>query len=317
MIEVAATKPIEPLRSPINWGAIWGGWVVAMGIAWLFYIVGLAVGFSAFDVNNPEAVGKGIGIGTAIWLVLTWAVSLFLGGMFASWLDGKADTTVGTLHGVAVWGLASTFTVLLMALGFTNLLQGGASLVRGAVTAGGAAAAAAAAQPGQNVTPMDRASVGLQAQLRRSVAARSTAAAGGAPGTTPGGAAGTTTGAATPGTTSTATAETRTTGPQLDRDTTAAVAADLLRGRNDDAKARLAADTGMSSADVDATLQSMNAQIERARADAKDAAEKAARYSAAAMWVLFATAAIALIAAALGGTLGAGHIHRVYDTRAY
>jgi hypothetical protein len=41
-------------------------------------------------------IAKGIGTGTAIWMILTWAVSLFLGGMFASWFDGRADQTIGT-----------------------------------------------------------------------------------------------------------------------------------------------------------------------------------------------------------------------------
>ena len=103
------------------WGAILGGWIVATGIATLMYVAGLAFGFSAFDPYNASASAKGIGIGTAIWIVLTWVVSLFLGGMFASWFDGKADQTVGTLHGVAVWGLAVAASGLFVTLGITQV----------------------------------------------------------------------------------------------------------------------------------------------------------------------------------------------------
>ena len=96
---------VHPYAS-VRWSAIIGGWIVATGVATLMYVAGLAFGFSVFDPYNAAPSAKGVGIGTAIWIVLTWMVSLFLGGMFASWFDGKADQTVGTLHGVGVWGLA-------------------------------------------------------------------------------------------------------------------------------------------------------------------------------------------------------------------
>jgi hypothetical protein len=94
----------------MNWGAIFAGWLVATGIASLIYVGGLAVGFDGFDPYDAAATGA------AIWIILTWAVSLFIGGMFASWFDGKADPTVGTLHGITVWGLAVTASGLIFML---------------------------------------------------------------------------------------------------------------------------------------------------------------------------------------------------------
>jgi hypothetical protein len=47
------------------------------------------------------------------------------------------------------------------------------------------------------------------------------------------------------------------------------------------------------------------------------AADAAARYTATAMWIIFFSSLIALVAAAIGGWLGAGHIHRVYHLRRY
>jgi hypothetical protein len=35
------------------------------------------------------------------------------------------------------------------------------------------------------------------------------------------------------------------------------------------------------------------------------------------MWIIFFSSLIALVAAAIGGWLGAGHIHRVYHLRRY
>src|SRR3954471_1705659 len=99
----------------VRWSAIFSGWLVAMGIAWLMYVLGLAAGFTAIGAADAD-VGKGLGIGTGVWLLLTWAVSLFLGGMFASWFDGKPDPVVGTLHGIAVWALAITASAFLVAM---------------------------------------------------------------------------------------------------------------------------------------------------------------------------------------------------------
>src|SRR5260370_20800805 len=160
---VVDTHPYAMMR----WSAIIGGWLVAIGIASLMYVAGLAIGFSAFDPYNAAATAKGIGMGLAIWMVLTWAVSLFLGGMFASWFDGRADQTVGALHGVTVWGLSVAVSGLLLVVGLTQFVQGSAAIVKGAAMVG--AAAAGMAPRGQS-GPMDDAVIGLQAKLTQRVA---------------------------------------------------------------------------------------------------------------------------------------------------
>jgi hypothetical protein len=96
-----------------------------------------------------------------------------------------------------------------------------------------------------------------------------------------------------------------------------AVAADLLRGRTDDARARLAAESGLQPADADKALQSLSAQVDKAKAQVREAADAARKYTAAAMWGLLLSSLIALVAAAFGGWMGAGHIHRVHDGRRF
>jgi hypothetical protein len=125
----------------MSWSAIIGGWLVATGIASMMYVAGLALGFAAFDPYNAEATAKGLGMGTAVWMVLAWAASLFLGGMFASWFDGRSDQTIGTLHGVTVWGLSVTASGLLLAVGLTQVIHGGAAVVAGSAATGPSAEA--------------------------------------------------------------------------------------------------------------------------------------------------------------------------------
>jgi len=308
----------------MRWSAIIGGWLVATGIASLMYVAGLAIGFTAFDPYNATATAKGIGTGTAIWMVLTWAVSLFLGGMFASWFDGRADQTVGSLHGVAVWGLSIAASGLLLAVGLTQFVQGGAAILKGGAMVG-ATAAGMSAPPSRGVArPMDDAIIGLQARVTQRVAQTNARNAPGSALVVPAPVAPATAapaaGAATPASPPVAqasAADVRRAADQLDRQTMAAVATALMKGNTENAKALLAANTSMSQADIDQTLQDLSAQVDKYKADVQAAADAAARYTATAMWIIFFSSLIALVAAAIGGWLGAGHIHRVYHLRRY
>jgi hypothetical protein len=318
----AASAVVEShSHATMRWSAIVGGWMVATGIASLMYVAGLAIGFTAFDPYNAAVTAKGIGTATAMWMVLTWAASLFLGGMFASWFDGRADQTVGSLHGVAVWGLSIAASGLLLAVGLTQFVQGGAAILKGGAMVG-ASAAGMSAPPSRGVAgPMDDAIIGLQARVTQRVAQTTARNAPGAAlvvpaPVAPAPAAGAATPASPPAAQASA-ADVRRAADQLDRQTMAAVATALMKGNTENAKALLAANTSMSPADIDQTLQDLSAQVDKYKADVQATADAAARYTATAMWIIFFSSLIALVAAAIGGWLGAGHIHRVYHLRRY
>ena len=116
-VHTATTTLVDVEPVTMRWGAIVAGWLVATAVASLMYVAGLAIGFSAFDPYNSTMTAKGIGMGTVAWIVLTWAVSLLLGGMFASWFVARQDQTVGALHGITVWGLSVVAGGLLFAMG--------------------------------------------------------------------------------------------------------------------------------------------------------------------------------------------------------
>jgi hypothetical protein len=97
----------------------------------------------------------------------------------------------------------------------------------------------------------------------------------------------------------------------------AAAASALLKGRTETAKAILAANTSMSQAQIEQTLQGLSTQVEKYKADIQAAASADARYAATAAWIAFFGTLLALVAAAVGGWMGAGHIHRVHHLRRY
>ena len=291
-VEIERTEIVELSQPSMNWGAIIAGWLVAVGVAFLMYVGGLAMGFSAFDPYDAEATAKGIGIGTALWMIVTWIVALLLGGMFASWFDSRDDRNMGVMHGITVWGLSIAASGLLLALGMGGAIGSGASMMGGARLG----AHDHGMPHGGKHTGAD-ARVALQAQLMQRVRQAGGAASGSIYAPTTGGM---------------ATAPVR-----LDPRTASAATMALIADQPDTAKALLAANTNLSPADIDSTVQGLSAPVARARSDIKAAADSAAHYMAMAMWVLFASLLLSLIAAAIGGSLGAGHVHRVYHDRRY
>jgi hypothetical protein len=283
-VEIERTEIVELAQPSMNWGAIIAGWLVAVGVAFLMYVGGLAMGFSVFDPHDAEATARGIGIGTALWMIVTWIVALLLGGMFASWFDSRDDRNMGVMHGITVWGLSVAASGLLLALGMGGAIGSGARLGVHARMAHGQQAGADAR-------------VALQAQLMQRVRQAGGAASGSIYAPTTGGM------AAAPA--------------RLDPHTASAATMALIADQPDTAKALLAANTNLSPADIDSTVQGLSTPAARARSEIKAAADSAAHYMAMAMWVLFASLLLSLIAAAIGGSLGAGHVHRVYHDRRY
>ncbi|SFR47465.1 hypothetical protein SAMN05216203_0624 [Marinobacter daqiaonensis] len=100
------TRSVDADRPTLT--AIIAGTIVALGLMVLFTLLGLAIG-----VASLEAVGEGLGIGAAIYIVLTQIISLAAGGFTAARFMSPPDGTAAMLAGAAVWAL----TTLLVAFG--------------------------------------------------------------------------------------------------------------------------------------------------------------------------------------------------------
>ena len=256
----------------MNFRAVFAGWLVATGVAALLYLAGLAMGFSAFDADHVGASAKAVGIGSGIWVVLVWAASLFVGGLFASWFDAHDDQTIGSLHGVAVWGLSVTASMLWLALGIAGAMHSHGPMPMGR---GGDQGPMQAGPDGHTALMGD----GSIAVLDADIASRLPAS--------------------------------------RDHGAAMPIVAALLAGKDETAASLFAANTGVSHAAAAQTLANLSAETNAARADAKSSAERTAHNLAAGLWALVCGLLIGLVMAALGGWLGAGHVHRVYHLRAY
>lgn len=286
---VASATVVEPLPT-LRWGAILAGWAVSIGIATVLYLGGAALGLASFHAHDPQSSAKALGLGTAVWVVLTWVASSFVGGMFASWFDGRDDQMMGTMHGVSVWGVSILATVLLLASGPLHHRSQGADMHGPAMMA-------------------DDSALGMDAALLRAQLRAQLRNAGGTAQPSPSasdGASSVVSDAIPPATPRESSHE-----EEVD-----AVAVALVTTQSSQAQALLVAD-GLTEADASRVAQTVERQAAKAREDAKEAADRAAKHAAMVAGLLFLSALLSMLAAALGGWLGAHHIHHVYHLRVY
>lgn len=114
----AAHEPAALRR--ISWGAVFAGGVVALVLQFALGLLGLGIGFIAFDPADPDG---GFAVGAGIWLAVSTIVALFLGGMAAGRLAGMPRREDSMLHGVVMWGLVTLFALLFMTTAVGQVLS--------------------------------------------------------------------------------------------------------------------------------------------------------------------------------------------------
>jgi len=135
-VVVAPSSNHQGLR--VNWGSVWSGFLVAVGVFMLLTVLGLAIGISAADIGEDANPG-GLGIGAAIWSGLTLLVSLFIGGMVATRTGMVYGKAAGMVEGALIWVLF-ILTLVYMASSGIGMLSSGLFSALGGVTQGAAAA---------------------------------------------------------------------------------------------------------------------------------------------------------------------------------
>jgi len=120
-----AARPGEPVRTTavgygpdgypqvhahhrISWGAILAGAAVTVASTLLLSLLGSALGAGSHNplgahTDGTASVGQGVGI----WQVLSWLVSMALGGYVAARHSGTRSHLDGELHGLSSWAIAA------------------------------------------------------------------------------------------------------------------------------------------------------------------------------------------------------------------
>lgn len=287
---------VTEVKAPvqIHWGPIFAGWVLAAGVAWLFAQLGAAIGLSVVNPAGGGASAQSFSFGAGFWVLLTWFVSLFVGGLFAGRLAGRSDRSIGMMHGAAVWGLTTVISVTVGALGLVNAFQGGASLIGGGVSAAASAARSVGGSVGGGSGAggsENPALLSVQAQLKQAISDSLSR-----------------TGKVPP-------ADVTRAMNQINGQTLASVAGQLLQGNSDAAKNILTVNTNLNRNEIDSIIGGMQSRIPQLKQEAAQTASTATHYSAAALWVAFVATLVAFGLAIWGGAIGAGSVPRLYDRR--
>lgn len=82
----------------LHWSAIAAGVLLALAIHIVMGLIGAALGFAAAPADS-----EGVGIGAAVWGLLTPFVASLLGAWLAIRVAGEDDRAGANVHGILVW----------------------------------------------------------------------------------------------------------------------------------------------------------------------------------------------------------------------
>ncbi|NVJ10065.1 hypothetical protein HUW63_33195, partial [Myxococcus sp. AM001] len=270
----------------LSWGAIFGGAFVALALWLLLNSLGLALGLSSVDPNDPSSA-RAAGIGTGIWGAIAPLIALFCGGFVAARTAGRLDKLGGALHGAVMWGLTTLvgtalLGMLLSSIIGTALRAGGAvvgatgSAVAGAASGGGQAAQTFGLDANDALAPINRR---LQAEGKPTITANQLQAA-----------------------TSDVLSTALRTG-NLDQEVLVTSIAENTRLSRQDAQ-EIAGRVGDQFTEFRSQAGQMGEQIQQG---ALQAAEPTSRV----FWGIFASLLLGLISAVLGATVGVSRRQRI------
>ena len=135
----------------ISWGAVFAGAVLALVIQLALSLLGLGIGLGTIDPLTEQDPMAGIGIGAAIWWVISMLVSLYLGASVASRLAGMPRPTDGLLHGLLTWSVVTLMTFYLLTTAVGRIIGGVTGVAGRALSGVGSGLAAVAPEAGDAI----------------------------------------------------------------------------------------------------------------------------------------------------------------------
>jgi len=128
----------RPQRLPrISWGAVLAGTLTTLALMFLLNILGLGIGLTTIDPLTESDPFAGLGIGTAIWWILSNVAALFTGGLVAARMSGYTSNLDGALHGFLTWALYLVIGIIMLTSAVGGILNGLGNMVSGVVGGNG------------------------------------------------------------------------------------------------------------------------------------------------------------------------------------
>lgn len=127
----------------ISWSAVFAGVLVAIVTQMLLTLLGLGIGLGTIDPVTEKNPTAGLGVGSAVWYIISSLLSLFVGGWVAGRLASAPRPFDGIIHGVLTWCLVTLLTIYFLTTAIGSVIGGAGRLLGGIVSTAGSAAASA------------------------------------------------------------------------------------------------------------------------------------------------------------------------------
>ena len=135
---MSPVTPAEDVRTimlnRVSWAAVFAGVVAALVTHLLLNMLGVGIGAATLDPaggDNPEA--RTFSIMAGIWWTLSGIIASFVGGYMAGRLSGRPKESTGGWHGLTAWAFTTLIIVYLAASTAGSIIGGVYSTVSGAV----------------------------------------------------------------------------------------------------------------------------------------------------------------------------------------
>jgi len=126
--EVAVSTPVDRVR----WTSIIAGFFTVLATIIVLTVLGVAIGLSTVDANNPN----GFALGVSIYGGVIALVAFFLGAMLAARTAAVSGSRNGVLNGAMVWIITIPILVYVLGNGIGSLVGTAADLTTKAATIG-------------------------------------------------------------------------------------------------------------------------------------------------------------------------------------
>jgi hypothetical protein len=122
-----------------SWGAIFVGVVIALAVNLALQMLGLALGSMTINPTTESNPFEGLATGAAIWIAASMLIALFAGGYAAGKLAGYQQDATGILHGLAVWGVVTLVSWMMLSMMAGSIMNGVANVIGGGLSLAGQA----------------------------------------------------------------------------------------------------------------------------------------------------------------------------------
>jgi len=140
----------------VRWTSVIAGFFTVLATIILLTVLGVAIGLSTVDADNP----RGFALGLSIYGAITALVAFLLGGYVSARTAAVAGSGNGILNGAMVWIITIPFMVYALGNGIGSLLGTTVDLTSKAATIGAQVAAPAVAEVAGQVAANPTAAAG-------------------------------------------------------------------------------------------------------------------------------------------------------------